>query len=196
MKVFIVGGGSQYADMFRARGWEVMDWTNPTNILDCDLVQFTGGEDVTPELYNQRNTRSHFNLNRDIKEAGVFAVALRIHKPMAGICRGGQFLNVMCGGEMIQHVDGHATGKTHKIARVGWLGKKYDEIEVTSTHHQMMIPGEEASILAVAGITSDCDYEVLFYEESKVLCFQPHPEFGGYEECTNYYFELLKDYLG
>src|SRR3546814_3238996 len=40
--------------------------------------------------------------------SGYFAIARRMHKPMAGICRGGQFLNVMCGGSMIQHVEGHA----------------------------------------------------------------------------------------
>lgn len=34
---------------------------------------------------------------------------------MVGICRGAQFLNVMAGGKMIQHVEGHAIHGTHEI---------------------------------------------------------------------------------
>lgn len=182
-KVFIVGGGVAYAHMFIQYGWEIAD-----SLWDADLVQFTGGADVTPALYGEKNIASGNSPRRDIEEAGYFAIARRMHKPMAGICRGGQFLNVMCGGSMIQDVDGHAIHGTHMLDVSG--------VKVTSTHHQAMEPAD----------TRNTDYyivdchggvnEVLYYPDNECLCFQPHPEFNGYDECTEYYFKLLKEYLG
>lgn len=201
MKVFIVSGGESYANMFRKRGWEVL--TNRINdFFSADLIQFTGGEDVTPEIYGEENTNSHNSVERDFREACYFAMAKRLDKPMAGICRGGQFLNVMCGGSMIQHVEGHAIHDTHEI--ISTDGRTF---QVTSTHHQMMVPKEyDAEVIAWANIVNNTkdkfnpdfeeyDSEVIYYSDDYVLCFQPHPEFNGYEGCTNYYFELLDRYL-
>ncbi|MHA2066538.1 MAG: gamma-glutamyl-gamma-aminobutyrate hydrolase family protein [Candidatus Thorarchaeota archaeon] len=127
---------------------------------------------------------------------------------MAGICRGGQFLNVMCGGKMWQHIDGHAIHGTHSTLDL--ITK--ERFEVTSTHHQMMIPGPEAVIIGVARETkwketmgpsgplkifntSDDDYEILWYPNYNVFCFQPHPEFLGRNDLRQRYMEYLEFYL-
>lgn len=201
MKVYIVGGNSAYTKMFIDRGWQGV-----CHPIDADLIQFTGGEDVTPEIYGEKNTHSHNDFNRDLKEAGYFALAQRMGKPMAGICRGGQFLNVMCGGKMIQHVEGHATGKNHTIEECvpRWSDKDnsmyHHTVNVTSTHHQMMIANlndDNCEVIAIGHIRPNADYdtEIVFYYDQKVLCFQPHPEFGK-GECQDYYFELLDRCLG
>lgn len=192
-KVLIVGssGNCQYAEMFRSRGWTVV--VDPREIFDVDLIQFTGGEDVTPEIYGEENTDSYNNFARDLREAGFFAIGQRLGKPMAGICRGGQFLNVMCGGKMIQDIPGHAIGGTHKV---------YDHAtdrnrDVTSTHHQGILPavGLDGEIEGEVAVAPDGITEVVSYYYDKVLCFQPHPEFYQ-NDCQDYYFELLNDYLG
>jgi len=100
-KVLIVGGDSIIANMFSKRGWDVT-----TNTLDpsIDLVQFTGGEDVTPSLYGeQAHAATSCNPARDDREAKIF-LSFKNKVPMAGICRGAQFLNVMNKGSMWQHV--------------------------------------------------------------------------------------------
>lgn len=183
--------------MFEKRGWECLN-LKPGSISifeECDLVQFTGGSDVTPALYGEENTASSESVERDIMEAACFAIAQRMDKPMAGICRGGQFLNVMCGGRMIQDVQGHASGREH-MAIDCVTGKA---ISVTSTHHQMMVGSLTGSqLVACAHIRpgEDYDTEVLWYEDHRCLCFQPHPEFRGHDGCTDYYFELLERYFG
>lgn len=184
-KVFILGGG-QYIRMFIERGWVVT-----SDFFKADLIQFTGGADVTPEIYGEVNTASGNDLSRDLLEAGYFGLAQRMNKPMAGICRGGQFLNVMCGGSMKQHVEGHATGMNHLVEDTG----THKTITVTSTHHQMMVPSSDAVLVAFASIVGKEDAEVLYYYKQRALCFQPHPEFTNVKGCTDYYFELLHDYL-
>ena len=202
LKVYIVGGGGMgYAKMFIAAGWALSK-----DIREADLVQFTGGEDVSPELFDEeKHPYTGNSFQRDLFEAGYFAIAQRMGIPMAGICRGGQFLNVMSGGSMYQHVEKHATGHNHDLIDIN-TGRA---ISVSSTHHQMMIAGNDGVLVATAnlgGFKEDMlnnvptrrprdtvDTESVYYPTTKALCFQPHPEFFGPEhECFQYYFELIE----
>ena len=201
-KVYIVGGNhSGYGQMFLNAGWGLSD-----NFLQADLIQFTGGEDVTPALYSEgQHPYTGNSVKRDLFEAGYFAIAQRMGIPMAGICRGGQFLNTMSGGSMHQHVSNHATGRNHSITDLA-TGR---EIEVSSTHHQMMRIGASGELLSEAHLNGYKEYvdddgvvqragvgidvEVVYYDSTKALCFQPHPEFfDAGHECFEYYFELIE----
>lgn len=205
--VFIVGGGFAYEDMFIAEGWSVVD-----TVDSADLIQFTGGEDVYPGLYGEGiHPTTNYNLARDRFEAVVYQLGLQTRVPMAGICRGGQFLNVMCGGKMWQNVNNHAIYGTHDA-----FSDLYDEgYKVTSTHHQMMIPGDTGHVILWATI-ANCreempmgstkpvvrlskealDTEAVWYQKNKVMCFQPHPEYDNApSDCTKLYFQMLWDLL-
>ena len=204
-KVYIVNSSYAYERMFETAGWDVV-----YGPLTANLIQFTGGEDVSPCLYGeQRHPHTGDNLERDLWEAGYFAFAHRMGIPMAGICRGGQFLNVMSGGRMYQHVSAHATGKNHTL-QDRETGKV---ISVSSTHHQMMRVGDKGKSVAVArlggfkeyvldgrairDVDHEPDQEVVYYPHTEALCFQPHPEFfGPGHECFEYYFELIDRYHG
>lgn len=207
-KVYIVGGGYEcIALMYR------LGCNGAKSVDGADIVLFTGGEDVDPRLYKEVPlAKTHFNRARDDKELAIFDEALQKGIPMVGICRGGQFLNVASGGSMWQHVNGH-TG-TH-IARVEIPpfrnGNKRRIISVTSTHHQMMRPSKDATILCTAQECSDKmspaynkigkdpkdpDIEVVFYEDTGCLCFQPHPEFGtAPADCVDFFEECLEKYI-
>lgn len=207
MKVYIAGDDPLTTEMFKKRGWDVTDY-----IKKADLVQFTGGSDVDPSIYGEHtHPKTYTSKLRDYNDAWQFNKAYRLKIPMAGICRGGQFLNVFNGGKLYQHVDRHAIGSKHPIYDV----KTGKEIQATSTHHQMMRPGEGAELVATAGwratrkefmvedavahsMLTDPDTEVVFYNKAApALCFQPHPEFVDKDdELQDYYFELLHSYLG
>jgi len=203
-KVLIVGGTPAYLAMFVAIGFDLTD-----SMEEADLVQFTGGEDVTPSLYDQPTyNRTYNNPFRDEKEQKLYAIAKSLGKKCAGICRGGQFLNVMNGGSIYQDVSDHAIGGTHSVVDVD-SGMEW---QVTSTHHQMMIAGDEGNVLALAhictnrvafeegsfitkeGLCPHGDVEAVMYED--VLCFQPHPEFGGAQECLSLYVNYLNKLFG
>lgn len=94
-------------------------------------------------------------------------------------------------------------------------GKTY---KVTSTHHQMMIPGPEGQLIGIAteskwfedatGIyglshaksrTKDrnpkipeFDAEIIWYPKTRSLCFQPHPEYH-HVETRKLFFDLVED---
>jgi len=204
MKVFIENGSYEYNELFLSLGFELTD-----NSEESDLVCFTGGSDVSPHFYGERHHPTTWNdVNRDVQGQHIIQVALKLGIPMVGICRGGQFLNVMNGGKLYQDVDGHATGRPHNL--IDELTS--EQYSVTSTHHQMMSHGPKGLIVAHAKESSYKEYmrddyvvrinpvqdyeedvEVVWYEDTKCLCFQPHPEFTGNEsaDSTKLYFKIL-----
>lgn len=201
-KVLIIVQDSSITQMFSMNGWLV---TNNTLDPDIQLVQFTGGEDVSPHLYNEKlHPATRANPLRDAREADLF-LEFKGKIPMAGICRGAQFLNVMSGGSLWQHVTGHGIRDTHPAFDV--MSEK--TIRVTSTHHQMMIPSNEAIVLLTASISDvkqgferqelgglKDDIEALYYPTTSCLCYQPHPEYVDIDhDCQTTYFEYLKTFF-
>lgn len=210
-KVFVFGPGSvPYKMMFLKIGLK-----GCKAIGEADLVCFTGGEDVDPGLYGEPIMNGTYSdPTRDEVDKVVFDRCI-IHKtPMVGICRGGQFLNVMNGGRMWQNVDNHR--KAHELTDLE-TGEVHS---VSSTHHQMMRPTLEATLVAITNestkkvsvcdwwmanvsedahpknfVREDYDTEVVWYEKTKCLCFQPHPEFDRPNCGEAYFFELLKRYF-
>jgi len=208
-RVFIVQPNAQYITMFEEHNkYIVVDMFG-----DADLIQFTGGSDVTPSYYGEEaHPTTHNNPNRDRLEATIFKEAFNQNIPMAGICRGGQFLHVMNGGKLYQHVGGHCGA--HLVRDV----ERDEMVRVSSTHHQMMRDayvedGSVSSILAIAediggfkesmaddprsGVREQPSYdlEAIFYPITRSLCFQPHPEFDGVEGCRELYFKYLEDHI-
>jgi GMP synthase-like glutamine amidotransferase len=197
-KVYIVGHGPQYEEMWKKAGFAITK-----HFAEADIVNFLGGADVSPQLYGERQLPGTFSdMRRDQRETELFKAGVATQKFLVGICRGGQFLNVMNGGRMWQDVDNHC--KSH-IARDVGSSKEY---WVTSTHHQMMRPTNDALILMVADeathkVAADeqwitgsprehMDIEALFYQKTRSLCFQPHPEFGNAADCTRAFMMYVR----
>jgi gamma-glutamyl-gamma-aminobutyrate hydrolase PuuD len=207
--VYVVGGGYEYIRLMFQLGCD-----GAKGLDDADVVLFTGGEDVTPDLYGEVPlAKTNYNRERDNLEQVIFQAARDRGLPMVGICRGGQFLNVMNGGKMWQHVNLHASGNhigRIEIAPFNNDGKRRT-IMVTSTHHQMMIPTDDATILMTAsesfekesvgyskiGKHKDApDIEVVYYKDTNCLCFQPHPEFNNAPaECVDFFEECLDGFI-
>ena len=200
--VFIVGHGDRnYANLFLSLGYSITD--NPD---EASLACFTGGADVSPELYGAHaHPYTGTDRYRDVQETASFHSFLERNVTMVGICRGAQFLNVMSGGAMYQHVEGHT--RSHEITDV----LTGDVVYVSSTHHQMMKPSSKAVLVASSTLggrrewyegeifhkdVSDKDIEVVYYEHTRCLCFQPHPEFDAveYEGMKSYFNSLLERY--
>lgn len=199
-KVFIVREDESVATMFLNRGWTVT-----SNDDDADLIQFIGGDDINPKLYGQDCLYSTC-FNDEIDKIDIEYFNKHRNKKKAGICRGGQLLNVLSGGSMWQDVDNHNKGGLH----VSWdyLGVDW---YVNSYHHQMMIPGEGGVLLLFNNLSSvrqnpgnvcsvddnQKDCEAVYYPNTYSLCYQPHPEWvKKNEETQNLYFILLNKWLG
>jgi gamma-glutamyl-gamma-aminobutyrate hydrolase PuuD len=202
MRVFIVNSNHQYDELFRGMGHSIV-----STIDFAEMLCFTGGADVTPEIYGDKaHTFTGYDRHRDEYEFKLFNRALELDLPMVGICRGAQFLNVMNGGRMYQHVSKHTA--PHEIIDL----QTGETVLVSSTHHQMMMMAPNGLLVASSALggtrewydgeiarkdVSDEDIEVVYYEDSNCLCFQPHPEFPSfeYEPMRDYFERLINKFL-
>ena len=174
MKFYIENPSNAYVGYFNFLG-EVVESPD-----EADTIVFTGGADVSPCLYGEEaHPKTYSIYERDMQEMSLYH-RYRNKKMFVGICRGGQFLNVMNSGKLVQHIEGH--GRSHNV--LDWEGRVH---HVTSTHHQAIVPNAMGRVLAAAG---DGIVEAVWYDRTKCLCFQPHPEYDGMLD-TRILFEKL-----
>lgn len=157
---------------------------DPLDYIDlCDGLLFTGGADLNPEAYGAPNTASAFEQIRDDYELALLGAALEVDKPVLGICRGLQLLNVQAGGSLHQDIPEHARydvrpdTRTHSITiePASRLNLMFGaSLEVNSLHHQTVdTVGADLSVVARA---DDGTVEALEMVGRDVIAVQWHPE--------------------
>lgn len=180
-KIYVVGNDREYAN------W--CEGVLTRNMEEANIVLFTGGEDVLPELYGKKkHPTTSFNRMRDAEELMEFKAAREMGKPMLGICRGSQFLCAMAGGTLVQH---QSHPYLHNVTTDD--GRT---IRVTSSHHQRQyIQGlgpDKAQLIAWAEhlspyaygesnndvLDEDKEVEIAYYPHIKALGIQSHPEWA------------------
>jgi len=82
---------------------------NPPALEGLSGLMLTGGTDVDPARYNQNRDSETDppDIERDRREALLLSDALDRDIPVLAICRGMQLLNVVLGGTLSQHIEGH-----------------------------------------------------------------------------------------
>lgn len=176
-KVFVETWESHTSDMFSEWGYEVVG-----NHQDADLICFVGGTDVNPALYGEApGARTDTpDIERDAYCVMLYNYARANDLPIVGICRGAQFITVMQGGSLYQHIPDHHD-YTHPIMFDPAYAEDTDPkgtLEVTSSHHQAMRPVGKALIIARSpdGWVEATEYSRGTYSTSDELCVQGHPE--------------------
>lgn len=161
-----------------------------------DVLLLAGGQDVDPSLYDQDPHEKLGDLfkQRDTFELALIQEAIRQKKPIAGVCRGMQLLNVAFGGTMIQdlsldpsltlaHVQSPVplTKATHEITIEpnSYLAEFLPEtVAVNSYHHQAV--DQIAPPFTVTARATDGAVEAIegVIDSSCILGVQWHPEQG------------------
>ncbi len=165
----------------------------------CDGILFTGGQDVQPHLYNEKTINNSVICcpMRDSMELKVLSYAMEQEKPILGICRGLQFINVALGGTLYQDLPAEHPSLTrhlqtppysdsiHEVTLckdepLSFLIKK-EKIKVNSLHHQAI--KELAPTLKSMAISEDGLIESVYLPDYSFLwAVQWHPEFSYKED--------------
>ncbi|MCD8382569.1 MAG: gamma-glutamyl-gamma-aminobutyrate hydrolase family protein [Clostridiales bacterium] len=159
----------------------------------CDGLLMTGGHDVSPALYGATRGEDCGAPceTRDRMEAILYAAALEEDKPVLGICRGIQMVNVLQGGTLYQDLPTeYASGIEHHMSPpydravhevsvrqgtplYGLL--RTERLGVNSYHHQAV--KDLGADLEVMAVSEDGLVEAVRHRErSFVWALQWHPE--------------------
>jgi putative glutamine amidotransferase len=156
------------------------------SICKCfDGFLFCGGGDISPSVYGGAGEdTSEVCRARDTFEAMIFSEALKTGKPILGICRGAQAINVFSGGDLRPHIVGHIQSTPRfqhdapaKLVRGSLLHRiiAAESIYVNTFHHQAI--GRLGDGLICDAIAEDGIIEAFHHKEMEFcLGVQWHPE--------------------
>lgn len=204
LKVYVVGSATNYMD------W-IKDAELTENILNADLVMFTGGEDVHPSIYEEPiGAYTHSNIKRDLAESADYETAILNDKPLIGICRGAQFICAKAGGRLVQHQQNPQS--IHPI-----ITREGMELLITSSHHQAMFPyemqkdeykligwTEGMSKMHLNGLNKEIsdtpfkEAEIVYFPKQNALGIQGHPEWmisGSFDKKSGKKYNDTIEYL-
>ena len=147
-----------------------------------DGLVLCGGGDPDPVLYGQANRGSYgIEPMRDRQELACIHSFLKAQKPILGICRGMQILNITFGGTLTQHLptaqlhQGAGEELWHDLRTDGYLRKLYGRnFSANSSHHQGI--DRLGRGLRPAARAPDGLIEAFWHERAAVLGVQFHPE--------------------
>lgn len=151
-----------------------------------DGLILTGGGDITPSLFGQKNCGSrNIDLDRDLCELALLEDFVRAGKPVLGICRGHQLVNVWAGGGILQDLGEQnaihrweGCDKVHLVSACGILRDLYGPLfRVNSAHHQGVGPLGKG--LAVTARSADGVIEAMEHRSLPIYTTQFHPERMG-----------------
>jgi len=168
----------------------------------CDGVLFTGGDDVDPKIYGAKlspklkKTVAIEPGERDLRELILVDEIFRQQKPLMGICRGHQIVNVALGGTLVVDIPSQVPGALNhrqmdkksevvhqaRLTEDSMLAKitGKQNLGINSTHHQAI--GRVAKPLRVTAASEDGIAEAMELrpEDAHLLPFfmtvQFHPE--------------------
>ena len=148
---------------------------------DCDCLLLPGGGDLEPWRYGQANTASRgLDPERDALEQRLLDHFISRKKPVLGVCRGMQAINVFFGGDLVQDWPGHSAvngaDRMHPVFTApSVLRDLYGaHCAVNSSHHQ--IAGRLGSGLEALQWADDGTVEALRHRTLPVWGVQWHPE--------------------
>lgn len=187
------GGWESYENAVRHAGGTVCGGYCPTVDAACDGLLLCGGGDMDPARFGQADAGSEgIDPARDAAELALAEAFLAAGKPILGICRGHQVLNVALGGDLLQDMGpernlfhrqgpGDSRDKVHAVrsAEGSLLRRLYGPVfPVNSSHHQAVDrlgAGLRATAWSESGVVEGLEHERL-----PVAGVQFHPERMAY----------------
>ena len=184
IKVLIAGSKGEFINYVRAveaaGGVPVLS-TDARDAETCDALLLPGGGDISPCRYGQENVASvMMDPERDRYELDLLRRFTELRKPVLGICRGLQLINVFFGGSLHQDIPGHrcveGIDRLHAVCTEQSLFSEAcgETCIVNSSHHQSVDRLGEG--LKVVQRAPDGTVEGICHEELPVWAVQWHPE--------------------
>ena len=196
-----------YVDAVSQLGAEPTAAYLPKVDTSYDGLILCGGADMHPKYYGEEIDGSvGIDLARDEAEVALLKAYVEAGKPILGICRGHQLINVFFGGSLYQdiaeselHKRENDQDKVHLVSAASdsMLARLYGEsFYVNSAHHQAL--KDLGQGLRATAYWNDRHVEAIEHTELPIIGVQWHPErmcFKNKREDTVCGADIIKHFL-
>ena len=157
---------------------------------EYDGLLLCGGNDIDPSYYGEEfNGTVDVDIKRDTAEFTLVKTFIEKKKPIMGICRGLQLLNVAFGGNLHQHIsnaDEHSSACGDLVHNVispenSFLYNMYGADFFVNSHHHQAIK-KVANDFDVVAVAEGETIEGIVHKKLPVFAVQWHPERMCFEE--------------
>lgn len=158
------------------------------DINNFDMLLIPGGIDVDPSLYGQTKDKSikNTNINLDHLQLNLIDKFVSANKPIFGICRGLQIINVYFKGTLIQDIKSTIThtptivgGKIidsyHNITNSDFMAELFTKTCLVNSSHHQAIDKMGNGLIAVSHC-EDNIIEAIRHQTLPIYAVQWHPE--------------------
>lgn len=185
----VLAHGGLPVGLFQARKEEAAEY-----LEGVEGLLIPGGIDVAPLLYGEETSRDVTMICKALDDFEIELVlqAAKRKKPVFGICRGIQLINVAFGGSLVQDVEHYYKSEICHRQAVG-IGEQLvhsaavkkgsmlhgifgsEKIHVNSYHHQSVLRLGEG--LTATAFAPDGVVEAIEHENGRIFAVQCHPEY-------------------
>lgn len=183
---------------------------------DLDALVLQGGSDVSPKSYGEVPLKPEWagDYTRDQYELDLIHHFRELKKPILGICRGAQIINVAFGGTLYQDIETQVAeslhhrdwemyeANTHKIRILPETGLSHlypglKTAKINSVHHQAINRIGLGLMVEAKSAVDDIIEAVRFSgKDSYIFAVQWHPEFQRDDDPTLLHRRpILNDFL-
>ena len=151
-------------------------------VEDYDTLVIPGGHNITPSIYGAERDEHTYGTDEEIDKLQIAAVKAFAEKkkPILGVCRGCQLVNVAFGGTINQHIPGwHKKNRRVKIERGSWLYYRLGTSESVYHYHHQCVEELGEGLVATMWDKKDGHIEGFEHESLPVYGIQWHPDSMG-----------------
>jgi putative glutamine amidotransferase len=183
-------------------------------VQELDALVLQGGADVAPQTYGQTpiDPRWQCDVVRDRYELALLRTFLAQKKPVLGVCRGAQLLNVAFGGTLYQdiatqcpaahaHVDTDLYDQLeHNVtflqgSQLTDLYPKSSQLRVTSIHHQAVAQLGKGMVVEAVSTLDGLVEAIRWTGDAYAHGVQWHPEFHHGRDALADSSPIMLDFL-
>lgn len=148
----------------------------------CDGFLITGGADIHPKHFNEENKGESRDVIESLDEVdqNIILHAVKHNKPVLGICRGHQAINIFLGGSLYQDIgtSHNQEPHTHEINSIKNDFLNFEEKIVVNTYHHQSLK-KLAPDLEVIATHNDGTIEAIVHQKLPIFGVQWHPEINA-----------------
>jgi len=159
-----------------------------------DGLIIPGGHNIDPKMYGAKRSKYTYgtNIKKDKMQVKAVKRFVEAGKPVLGLCRGCQLINVAFGGTIKQHIKWHKGYRKVKNVKGYWMYSMYGKKRSTYHFHHQCVKKLGKGLVATSYDVNSGHIESIQHKTLPVYGVQWHPDCDTKKQGNKFFKEFKK----